>query len=323
MKFIKFKLGKCFYIFCQAKIIFIFININCILFIGAGKNYYIEKKDIRIALCTMGKEENLYVNEFVEYYIKIGIDHIFIYDDNEPDMEKIASIIDKRYINNITIYETKEYNITNQSTAFTQCYRNNKNKFDWFLMIDMDEFLYIINDTLKNYLAQKRFNKCDFIKIHWVYPKNNNLIYYESRPLFERLKPPYEKSQFIKSIIRGNISDLQYWVHSTYISPKKNVTCNNEGKKIYYKDINFESFKKINIDKAYIIHYEFKSTEEFINKIKRGYKNWFGNGIENFLIKKILFYLKINGASSEKINFIEKELDINLSKYIKKSSYIK
>ena len=57
-------------------------------------------------------------------------------------MEKIASIIDKRYINNITIYETKEYNITNQSTAFTQCYRNNINKFDWFLMIDMDEFLY-------------------------------------------------------------------------------------------------------------------------------------------------------------------------------------
>ncbi len=28
--------------------------------------YYIEKKDIRIALCTMGKEENLYMNEFVE-----------------------------------------------------------------------------------------------------------------------------------------------------------------------------------------------------------------------------------------------------------------
>ena len=77
----------------------------------------------------------------------------------------------------------------------------------------------------------------------------------------------------IKSIIRGNITDLRYWIHSPYISPKRNVTCNNVGKKIYYKKMNFELIRKINIEKAYIIHFEFKSTEEFINKIKRGYSN--------------------------------------------------
>ena len=34
-----------------------------------------DKKDIKIALCTMGRTENLYVKEFIEYYIKLGIDH--------------------------------------------------------------------------------------------------------------------------------------------------------------------------------------------------------------------------------------------------------
>ena len=184
-------------------------------------------------------------------------------------------------------------------------------------------FYIIIDDTLKGYLTQKTFNKCDFIKIHWVFPKNNELIYYEPKPLFERFKPPYVQSHFVKSIIRGNISDLRFWVHSPYISPYRNVTCNNVGKKIYYKEMNFEFIRNINIDKAYIIHFEFKSTEEFINKIKRGYKNWFGNDIEKFIIKKILFYLKINGISSEKINFIEQELDLNISKYIKNSLYFK
>jgi len=53
------------------------------------------KKDIKIALCTMGKEENLYVEEFIEYYIKLGIDHIFIYDDNDPNKEQIYKAIDK------------------------------------------------------------------------------------------------------------------------------------------------------------------------------------------------------------------------------------
>ena len=277
----------------------------------------IKKENIRIAVCTMGKNENLYVKEFIEYYMRIGIDHIFIYDDNEEKDEKIFNYIVQNYRNNVTIYETKKLHINNQSYAFNDCYNNNINNFDWFIMIDMDEFLYIVDDTLKGYLTKKRFNKCDFIKVNWVLAKDNGLIYYDPRPLFERFKPPYIESEFVKSIIRGNISDLKFWVHSPYISPKRNITCNNIGKRIYYKNMNFETIKPINIKKAYIIHFRYKSTEELVNKIKRGYKNWFGNNSENFLIGNILLYLQTNDATSEKINYIEINLKINLSKYIK------
>ena len=100
----------------------------------------------------------------------------------------------------------------------------------------------IVNNTLKGYLTNKVFDKCDFIKFHWVITTNNDLIYYDERPLFERFKPPYKKSRYVKSIIRGNISDLKYWVHSPFISPKRNVTCNNEGNIIYY---NFKKFHEI------------------------------------------------------------------------------
>ena len=37
-----------------------------------------EDNNIKVALCTMGKYENFYANEFVEYYIKLGIDHLYI-----------------------------------------------------------------------------------------------------------------------------------------------------------------------------------------------------------------------------------------------------
>ena len=43
--------------------------------------------DLKVALCTMGKFENLYVKEYVDYYVKLGIDHLFIYDDNDPNTE--------------------------------------------------------------------------------------------------------------------------------------------------------------------------------------------------------------------------------------------
>ena len=210
----------------------------------------------------MGKNENLYVKEFVEHYIKLGVDHIYIYDDNEPNTEKFSNILGRKYENKITIYENRD-KIKNQASAFTSCYHKNLNKFDWFIMVDMDEFLYIINNTLKNYLSNKIFNKCDFIKIHWIFPNDNGLVNYDPRPLFERFKGPYIKSNFVKTIIRGNIKDLKYAVHSPFFS-QKNTTCNNEGQIIFSQKLNLVFLKNISIKNAYIIHYRFKTTEEFV-----------------------------------------------------------
>ena len=109
--------------------------------------------------------------------------------------------------------------------------------------------------------------------------------------------------------------NLKYWVHSPYISPKRNISCNNKGTRILNKKINFEKIRPINTEKAYIIHYRFKSTEEFINKYKRGYSNWFGRKINKFLKTKIKEYLEENEITLEKINYIEKELKINLNAY--------
>ena len=224
------------------KYIILFIIFLTILLISN----ILKKKDIKVALCTMGKQENLYIQEFIEYYIKLGIDQIFIYDDNDYNKEKINNEhINKLYKKYLKIYRNIKLRIKNQIDAFTECYNNNKNQFDWFLMVDMDEFLVIVNDKLKTYLSRTIFNKCDFIKINWIIPTDNNLLYYDKRPLFERFKGPYKKSIYIKSIIRGNISNLKYWVHSPYYSPQKNITCNNIGKIINYKYINFESINFI------------------------------------------------------------------------------
>ena len=226
----------------------------------------------------------------------------------------------------MSIFETRKYNIDNQSHAFTECYKNNYNKFDWFLMLDVDEYLYIVNNTLKGYLSLKRFNKCDFIKINWVIATDNEHLYYEAKPLFERFKPPYIKSDYIKSLIRGNISGLKYSVHSPYISPERNITCNNVGKRIYYKKMDFENIRPINIKLAYIIHFSDKSTEELVNKIKRGYRNWLKERTSKFVMNKPKIYFIYNKVTPEKINYIERELNISLTEFklknIKRNKFI-
>ena len=293
------------------------INILFFVIFILRTSFINNKKQIKIALCTMGKRENLYAKEFIDYYIKLGIDSIFIYDDNNLDSEKISDVIDLSYKKYVTIYETKNKKIFNQSDAFTDCYLKNKQNFNWFLMVDMDEFLYIKNDKLKKYLQSKVFNKCDFIKFHWLHPSDNNHLHYENKSLFERFKKPYKKSIFIKSMVRGNIKNLKYWVHSPYISPFKNISCNNIGKIINDKNINIEFQSNINVKKAYIIHFNYKSTEEYINKYKRGYSNWFEDRLSDFLDIKIKDYFRDNEITINKIDFFERELKINLSEYKK------
>ena len=281
----------------KKKILFILLII--ILFITSNPS---KRKIIKVALCSIGKKENLYVKEFISYYIKLGIDHIFIYDDNEPNSEKISSEIEFSAKKFITIYENK---LKSQANSYNDCYKRNYNKYDWFLIVDFDEYLYIKNDTLKNYLSKPIFDKCDFIHFHWVIATDNNLIHYDKRPLFERFKPPYLKSKFIKSIIRGNIKNLTYQVHSPIKSPYKNISCDSSGKKIYYKSMNIEELNDININEAYIIHFRFKSTEEFINKYKRGYR------IKSVLKNLFSEYFKYNKITLDKINYIKKELNFS------------
>jgi hypothetical protein len=287
----------------------IYILISLIYIINLNKRI-----KMKVGLCTMGKLENLYIKEFINYYIKIGIDKIFIYDDNDLNSEKILDVIGKLYRNHVIVYENIKNKIKNQSDAFTQCYNSNKNIYDWLLMVDIDEYLFIVNDTLKNYLSNSIFDKCDFIKFHWLLSKDNNLLHYDNRSLFERFKGPYIKSKFVKSIIKGKIKDLKYWIHSPYKSPIRNITCNNVGEIIKYKNLNFEAIHKINIQKAYIIHFCYKSTEEYINKLKRGYSNWFD---AKFYKNKVKDYFRDNEKTKEKLEYFQKELNINIINILK------
>lgn len=277
----------------------------------------INQPTLKIALCTMGKKENLYSKEFINYYFRLGVDHIFIYDDNPSNSEKISVTIENRFRNFVSIYNTSEKNLKRQFEFFTDCYTNNKYKFDWFLMFDMDEYLFVVNDTLVNYLSRQIFDKCDIINFHWMIPTDNNLVNYDNRSLFERFKGPYIKSEFIKSIIRGNITNLKYAVHSPGFSPERNYTCNNEGEKINFTNYLYPKVYPINIKNAYIIHFRYKSTEEFINKYKRGYSNWKGKKINVFLKGLIKEYFQFNNATKEKINLIERRLNISLKEYKK------
>ena len=275
--------------------------------------YFIKTKTLKLAICTMARDENLYINEYLDYYFKLGFDHIYIFDDNEKVTDNISQAINDSYKNYVTIYNYRRI-IKDQRIAYTLCYEMNKNKYDWIFMNDIDEYLVIKNESLKHYLSRNRFKKCDFIKFHWVLANDNNLLYYDNRSLFERFKPPYKLDTHITTMVRGNIDDLQYDIHTPFISPHRNVSCDNKGNIYKNKEILFQDVFDINIDTAFIIHYKYKSTEEYINKYKRGYKDW----PHLKMMGMIQNYFKNNKLTIEKVEMFENELNITLDRYRRK-----
>ena len=48
---------------------------------------------MKVALCVIGRLENLYAREYVEYYKKLGMDKIFIYDNNHKGEEHFEDVL--------------------------------------------------------------------------------------------------------------------------------------------------------------------------------------------------------------------------------------
>ena len=202
----------------QKKKIFIIIFVTFLIILIYIINPNINT-NLKVCLCVIGKKENLYALEFVNHYKNLGYDHIFIYDNNDINDERLEDVIYKNITNNfVTIINYRGYRgIRNspQFDAYYDCYQKNYKSFEWLSFFDFDEFLdlKIPNQKIKDFLINKRFRKCANIKINWLIYSDNDLLYYENRTIRERFLVPNINgfgNTMIKSTIKGNLKD-NYW----------------------------------------------------------------------------------------------------------------
>ena len=276
----------------------------------------LKKKLDRICLCAVAKEENKYIREFVEYYQKYDIDKIYLFDNNDEDGEKFEDVIDD-YIKSGFVELIYFKNIEQpQLKAYNQCYERYNKLYDWLIFFDIDEFIYLKDfKSFKSFLNDKRFAKCTRVQFNWIFYTDNNLLYYEDKPVKERFTEKQASArgkkkggpQGIKSVIRGNINNIE--ITNPHTLSKHTRSCDGFGKtkkirNIFTLESDFEFY--------YIEHYYCKSTEEFIkNKLIK--TDVFHKNSINY--KKIEVYFGYNKITKEKIDLIEKETKFNLTDY--------
>lgn len=167
---------------------------------------------MKVALCVIGRLENQYAIEYVEWYKKIGFDKIFIYDNNHDGEEHfedvLQSYIDDGFVGVID-YRNKE---AAQLSAYNDCYSKYGNEYDWIAFFDFDEFLTLVeDDDVHSFLSN--FNDFECVKINWMIYTDNDLVINDQRPLLERFTTPMEydkhgtynfpENNHVKSIVKG------------------------------------------------------------------------------------------------------------------------
>ena len=92
----------------------------------------------------MGKEENKYSRELIEYYLKLGVEKFIFADNNNANTEKLSDVI-QDYISKgiVDIYEIFD-SAMGQGELYNITYGKYRNKCNWFLFLDFDEFLEVV-----------------------------------------------------------------------------------------------------------------------------------------------------------------------------------
>lgn len=263
---------------------------------------------MRIALCAIGRRENLYAKEFVEHYKKLGFDNIFILDNNYDGEEHFEEVLDD-YIKEDFV---KIIDIRNQQNCqmreYTKFYEQYGGDFDAVMYADMDEFLILEHDTtISDYIS--RFPEdWQAILVNWDCKTDSGLVYYDHRPLMERftasLSPIDKPVQYgnipenahVKCILKGGIDGVRFY--SNPHVPNNSLVCYNASG-IRCSNAPWQA---IDYRMARLIHFTTKTAEEYCNKLQRGTPD---RTYDVFLKTYIGRFWGYNERTEEKVKFFQ------------------
>lgn len=232
----------------------------------------------KVALNCMGKCENTYIREWVEYHKSLGFDKIFIYDNNDIDGEHFEDVIgdyvEKGFCEIIDFRGRK----CCQEQAYHDCYVKNNKEYDWIAVFDIDEFLTLKqHSNVHDFLNDLRYSDYQILHLNWMCYGDNEMLDSDGRSCQERftIPLPYDIRRFkdfpennhIKSIVRGGLKHLN-WRFITHTPWCFYRCCNAEGKECEVRS----PYNPYNFDVAYFRHYYTKTVGEWIKvKQARGY----------------------------------------------------
>ena len=224
------------------------------------------------ALITIGRMENRYAREFIEYHLNLGFDHIYVLDNNRQHEEHFEDVLQDYIDRGVVTIEDYRDRVLVILQAFTESYNRHKEEYDWIGIWDFDEFLDIRKGDLQSFLKSR---KSDCILINWECHGDNGKTKYEPKPVTERftkrlpvdLHVQYDdhtENEHVKVFIRGGLDGVRY-TRNPHVPSGCGSYENANG-----TPCNESPFQPFHDDVAVLRHYISKTAEEWVEKFRRG-----------------------------------------------------
>lgn len=263
---------------------------------------------MQVVVCAMAKNEHLYIKDWANWYLKIGFDKIYIYDNDDLDAPSIKDYLP--HSDKIVVYDIRgQSGECLQHKIYTNFY--NTHTFDWCLFVDIDEYLWGINNV-HLWLSLPQYRLAKQIRIKWKLYGDDNLIERDmTKPVYQVFKKAINKTlnrdlmhvgnleNQGKMVVRGGLKNVVICSpHFASYKKRDNVIPSvlPSGKPCWDKVVINANYRNETI---FINHFMTKSLSEFIQqKLGRN------DAVYNQKLK-LDYYWRINEITQEKIDYLK------------------
>lgn len=206
---------------------------------------------MKIALVCIAKNEDRYIDEWINYHLKLGFDDIFIYQNNWRCSSEHPNVHKIEFDGEIK-----------QLPAYNDFIINQQTNYDWGCFIDVDEYIVLKkHSNIKELVSE--FSDADSIAINWEFYYDSwhylvNDVNYSVVDRFIMKEPVVNQHVKVLSKLKPDIRfTLPHNTNKEWVSVNGVVgrgPFNPKGSN----------------DVAIINHYYTKTKPEFIEKIERG-----------------------------------------------------
>lgn len=154
-----------------------------------------------LAVCAIAKNEGPYFREWIEWYLKQGVEKFYIYDNESTDSTKevLAPYIESGVVDYTFFPGQKQ-----QLAAYDDCFKRHRLETRWLAVIDLDEFIVPVKDkTIPEFLHG--MEKFSVVEINWLVYGSGGAKKQEPGTVMERFHkhslPEHRLNMHVKSIV--------------------------------------------------------------------------------------------------------------------------
>jgi len=220
------------------------------------------------SICLIIRDENEYLEEWLNWHIGQGVEHFYIYDhgSKEPVAEFVKNLA-KEIENKITLIDFSGTHENAQLEAYNDCLKQFATESYWIGFIDADEMVRVKNGKLLSEFL-KDYEDYAGVMAQWVLYDAGGQVKKTDKPLRERFIniSPADKQYNLGKVFLQSLLTLRMVIHNGYAIEYFNIV--DEQKAILADGI--VEIPTKDRDLICVDHYFTKSYEEWIEKIKRG-----------------------------------------------------